>query len=162
MPIVVVRPCNTYAPGQHPEKVIPKFVQQLLRGGLLTVYNDGHGSRDWLHATDHARAVETLLRHGVPGEAYNLAAGEEHTDLEIASRVYEVVTGQPVGIDPSTLPLRFQHGRPGHDRRYAMDGSKLRALGWAPQVPFAEGFTETVRWNLAHQDWWAHDRVEGV
>jgi dTDP-glucose 4,6-dehydratase len=160
LPIVVVRPCNTYGPGQHAEKAIPRFVGQLVRGESLTLYNDGQGSRDWLHVTDHARAIETLLRHGVPGEAYNLAAGEEHTDTDIALRSAEILSGQPVGIDPSLLPVTYRPGRPGHDRRYAMDGAKLRALGWQPERAFPEAFAETVRWHAAHQDFWSSDLVE--
>lgn len=159
MPIVIVRPCNTYGPGQHPEKAIPRFVGQCLRGEPMTLYNDGQGSRDWLYVSDHAAAIETLLRHGVPGEAYNLAAGEEHTDGEIALRIADILGG-PLPADPSVLPITYRPGRPGHDRRYAMDGSKLRALGWAPQRDFEAAFRETVLWNAANQDWWSHDLVE--
>ena len=160
MPIVVVRPCNTYGVGQHPEKVIPKFVGQLLRGECLTVYNDGRGVRDWLHVEDHARAIEALCIHGVAGESYNLAAGEEHSDLGIALHIVEIVTGMPQGGPASTMPIVYEPGRPGHDKRYAMDGSKLRALGWSPQVEFAQGFAETVRWNMEHADYWEHDLVK--
>lgn len=160
LPVVIVRPCNTYSIMQFPSKAIPRFVGQMIRREPVTIYNDGQGSRDWLHATDHARAIETLCLAGVPGEAYNLAAGEEHTDLDIATRIIEILSGQPVGIDPSALPLTYVPGRPGHDRRYAMDGSKLRALGWQPRVPFDEGLRETVLWNAAHQDHWQHDLVE--
>ncbi len=159
LPLVVVRPCNTYGPGQHPEKVIPKFVRQCLADEPLTVYNDGRGARDWLHVDDHARAIATLLHHGVPGEAYNLAAGEEHPDIEIATRIAELCTGQALAVDPSGLPIRYQPGRPGHDRRYMMDGSKLRALGWAPRRGFDEAFAETVVWCRTHADWWEHDLV---
>ena len=160
MPIVVARPCNTYAPGQHPEKVVPRFVGQLMRGEPLTVYNDGRGSRDWMHATDHARAIETLLQAGVPGQAYNLAAYEEHSDLDIATRIAEICLGRAYGLAPATLPIVYQPGRPGHDKRYAMDGTKLRALGWKPCVSFDEGFEQTVRWTMAHTDYWDHDLVE--
>jgi dTDP-glucose 4,6-dehydratase len=153
LPCIVVRPCNTYGPGQHPEKAIPRFVGQVLRGEPLTLYNDGQGSRDWLYVTDHARAIETLLRFGVPGEAYNLAAGEEHTDAEVAHRIREIL-----GADAH--PITSRPGRPGHDRRYAMDGRKLRALGWQPLRPFAEAFRETVLWNARHHEWWSHDLVE--
>ena len=159
LPIVVVRPCNTYGAGQHPEKVIPKFVSQLLRGESLTVYNDGRGARDWLHVEDHARAIEVLCSYGVVGESYNLAAGEEHSDLDIALHIVEIVTGKPQGGPASIMPIVYQPGRPGHDKRYAMDGSKLRALGWSPQVEFAQGFAETVRWNMAHANYWDHDLV---
>jgi dTDP-glucose 4,6-dehydratase len=113
-----------------------------------------------MHATDHARAIETLLQWGIPGQAYNLAAEDEHNDLEIATRIAEICTGQPQGIDPSTLPIVYQPGRPGHDKRYAMDGSQLRLLGWKRLVPFDEGFEQTVRWTMSHSDYWEHDLVE--
>jgi len=181
LPIVIVRPCNTYGPGQHPEKAIPRFVGQCLRGEPMTLYNDGQGSRDWLYVTDHAAAIEFLLRLGVPGEAYNLAAGEEHTDTDIALRIAAILgvdhdaatrrhgdaeTGNDLSLAASPCPrvpvspVRYVPGRPGHDRRYAMDGSKLRALGWEPRRRFDEAFAETVRWNADHQDWWSHDLVE--
>jgi dTDP-glucose 4,6-dehydratase len=153
LPSVLVRPCNTYRPGQHPEKAIPRFVGQVLRGEPLTLYNDGQGSRDWLYVTDHARAIEWLLHYAIPGAACNLAAGEEHTDEEVAHRIVEIL-----GAD--THPITYQPGRPGHDRRYAMDGARLRALGWQPLRPFAEAFRETVLWYAQHQDHWSHDLVE--
>lgn len=157
MPIMVVRPCNTYGPGQHPEKVIPKFVGQMLRGDRVTVYNDGNGARDWLHVTDHARAVQCLLEKGIPGESYNLAAGDEHTDSAVA-RYIEAVLVSEVGI---AMPgIAFTPGRPGHDRRYWMDGGKLRALGWAPKTPFERGFRETVLWNVRNPEYWQSDTVE--
>lgn len=160
MPIVVVRPCNTYGPGQHPEKAIPRFVAQCLRGEPMTLYNDGQGSRDWLFVTDHAAAIEFLLRLGVPGEAYNLAAGEEHTDTDIARRIAELLRDEALPADPAALPIVYRPGRPGHDRRYAMDGSKLRALGWETRRRFDEAFAETVFWNAAHQDFWINDLVK--
>lgn len=154
LPIVVVRPCNTYGPRQHHEKVIPKFVRQVLNHVPITLYNDGLGSRDWLHGTDHAAAIDLLMRSGEPGEAYNLAAGDEHTDFEIADRIIKLIGKGPEKIVQTP-------GRPGHDRRYRMTGDKLRAMGWRPQVPFSGGFAETVQWNVDHQDWWAHDLVPG-
>ena len=153
LPVMVVRPCNTYGRRQHPEKAIPRFVGQAIRGEPITVHNDGGGSRDWLHTTDHATAIERLIEAGVPGEAYNLAAGDEHTDIEVARKVLEL-TG-------SKSDIAYVTGRPGHDRRYWMDGGKLRSLGWAPKMPFGEGFRDAVEWTMRNQDWWAHDYVEG-
>jgi dTDP-glucose 4,6-dehydratase len=160
LPVVIVRPCNTYGPGQDAEKVIPKFVHQLLAGQDLTVYNDGQGARDWLHVEDHARAIEVLCKAAKPGQSFNLAANDEHTDMEIAVRIAELVTGKPHGIDPSLLPIRFVPGRPGHDRRYWMKGDNIRALGWFPVVPFDQGFAETVRWAMAHADHGQSDLVK--
>jgi len=159
LPVTVVRPCNTYGSGQHPEKVIPKFVRQLLTKQKLTLYNDGRGSRDWLHVIDHARGVETLLRQGEAGEAYNMGAGDEHTDQEIAYEVWRVLLNADKVTYP--LPVTYVPGRPGHDRAYRMNSDKLHALGWCPKMPFFEGFEATVLWNVAHQDWWDTDKIQG-
>ena len=157
MPVVIVRPCNTYGPGQHPEKVIPKFVQQLLSQQPITLYNDGNGSRDWLHVADHAQAIAVLLDHGIPGRSYNLGANEEHTDREIAERSIQTLHCRV----KSPLPCRVTSvpGRPGHDRRYMMDNARICALGWKPERPFTAGLHETVVWNIAHQDWWDTDSL---
>lgn len=159
MPILVVRPCNTYGPGQHPEKVIPKFVRQMLRGEPVTIYNDGKGARDWLHVQDHARAIQFLIEDGKPGESYNLAAGDEHTDQDIAYRIYLTLVECGLRSEGALKDWRYVPGRPGHDRRYWMDASKLRALGWQPEIPFTKGFRDTVLWNAQHQDWWETDEV---
>jgi dTDP-glucose 4,6-dehydratase len=159
LPVVIVRPCNTYGPRQHPEKAIPRFVQQLLAGRDMTLYNDGRGARDWLHVEDHARAIACLLDRGIPGEAYNLAAHDEHDDLDIATRIYHVLVSAGYVAPQRTVPWTLVPGRPGHDRRYYMQGAKLRALGWAPQVPFEQGFRDTVLWNARHREWWTHDVV---
>lgn len=151
MPIVVVRPCNTYGRRQHPEKVIPRFVRQAMTGQPLTVHGDGQGARDWLHTSDHAAGVETLLESGVPGQAYNLASGDEHKDIEIAYKVLEH-TGQSGDI-------QYIRQRPGHDRRYWMDGAKLRALGWQPRMPFTIGLIDTIKWNMENLGWFDSDIV---
>lgn len=148
---IIVRPCNTYGTRQHPEKVIPRFVRQALAGEPLTIHRDGKGARDWLHATDHARAVEAILHEGLPGSSYNMAAGDEHTDLEIAEGVCSVL-GVPIKVKSVEV-------RPGHDKRYWMDGSRLRLLGWHPLVPFATGFRDTVIWNAENRGWWDSDWV---
>lgn len=158
LPLVIVRPCNTYAPKQFPSKVIPKFVGQMLRGEPVTLYNDGSGARDWLHALDHARAVQVLLEQGQPGEAYNLGADEEHSDRAIAEGIASIL--QDRGFIDGRPTIAFVPGRPGHDRRYRMQTDKLRALGWQPSVPFDAGLEETVLWNALHQDWWADDRCQ--
>ena len=152
LPTIIVRPCNTYGPRQHPEKVIPRFVRQALAGEPLTIHRDGSGARDWLHATDHARAVEAIMVEGLPGSSYNMAAGDEHTDLEIAEGVCRA-------LDKPVL-VKSVEVRPGHDRRYWMDGSRLRTLGWHPLVPFSTGFRDTVLWNAENRGWWDADWVK--
>lgn len=156
LPLCVVRPCNTYGPRQHPEKAIPRFTAQALAGAPMTLYNDGQGSRDWLHTSDHCLAVHTVLLHGAPGLAYNLAAGERHTDYEIAHRIRDLVRRETGMVQPE--PVRVP-GRPGHDRHYLLRARRLEALGFQPRVDFDTAFAETVRWNIAHADWWEHDHV---
>lgn len=156
MPIVVVRPCNTYGRGQHPEKAIPRFTRQALTGQPMTVHNDGTGSRDWLHTEDHASAIQILLEKSEPGQSYNLAAGDEHTDIEVANRIGDIVFGKT----GHKADVSFVPGRPGHDRRYLMDGTKLRSLGWKPKVPFADGLKDAVEWTAENLDWWDHDYVK--
>lgn len=150
--IVVLRSCNVYGRGQHPEKAIPRFTRQCLRGEPMTVHNDGSGSRDWLHTEDHAMAIRLLVEKGMPGEAYNVARGDEHTDLEVATRIAGLCNVEP--------KIVFTPGRPGHDRRYLMTGGKLRKLGWKPSVPFDWGLKDAVDWTVAHQDHWDHDHAD--
>ena len=165
LPATILRPCNTYGPRQHPEKAIPRFVTQALRGQKLTIYNDGQGSRDWVYAEDHARATVTLLgrlARGLPCRAaYNLAANASHTDQEIATAVLEVLMGEGwMARQPHDALIQYVAGRPGHDRRYLMNGDALAAdTGWAPRMPFWQGLEATVRWNATEQAWWETDAV---
>ena len=149
MNISVVRPCNTYGRHQHPEKVIPKLTRQAVRGEPLTVHGDGDGARDWLHTSDHATGIEAVLEHGKAGEAYNLAAGDEHRDIEIARGILAITGSQSV--------ITHIEQRPGHDRRYWMQNEKLRGIGWSPAMPFAAGFRDAVMWNAEHRDYWDRD-----
>jgi dTDP-glucose 4,6-dehydratase len=143
---VVTRGSNTYGPHQHPEKLIPLFVTNALGGEALPMYGDGMQVRDWLHVADHASAIDFVLRRGAPGETYNVAGGTELPNRAVIERLL-AATGRDWGI------VRSVPDRPGHDRRYAMDGSKLRALGWSPAVPFDEGLRATVEWYRANPDW---------
>jgi dTDP-glucose 4,6-dehydratase len=144
---VMTRGSNTYGPYQHPEKLIPLFITNALDGRDLPLYGDGLQVRDWLHVGDHAGAVAFALRHGVAGEAYNVPGGTELPNREIVRRLLEAL-GKPWSL------VRSVPDRPGHDRRYAMDGSKLRALGWSPAVAFEDGIVDTVRWFVEHEAWW--------
>ncbi len=147
VPVVITRASNNYGPYQYPEKLIPLFVTNALRDESLPLYGDGRNVRDWLHVADHCRAVLFLLESGVPGEVYNIAGGNERENIEITHHVLRLL-GKPASL------IRPVEDRVGHDRRYSLDASKLRRLGWAPTVPFERGLEGTVRWYEEHQDWW--------
>jgi len=143
----VTRGANTYGPNQYPEKLIPLFVTNALDGQPLPVYGDGRQRREWLHVDDHCAAVELVLREGAAGDVYNVG-GEEHENLELTHRILELT-----GADPALV--RHVDDRPGHDRRYSLDDSKLRGLGWSPSHSIGEaGLTETVAWYRDHRAWW--------
>jgi dTDP-glucose 4,6-dehydratase len=143
----ITRGSNTYGPNQYPEKLVPLFVTNALDGEPLPVYGDGRQTRDWLHVADHCAAVELVVRSGRPGQVYNAGAGEEVENLELTRRILELT-----GRDESLV--RHVADRPGHDRRYSLDSSKLRALGWRPAHRLDEGLVETVEWYRERRDWW--------
>jgi dTDP-glucose 4,6-dehydratase len=143
----ITRGSNTYGPRQYPEKLIPLFVTNALDGEPLPLYGDGRQVRDWIHVEDHCAAIEFVLREGAPGEVYNAGAGNERENIDVARTILELT-----GADPSLL--RHVEDRPGHDRRYSLDSSKLHALGWQPQLPFDDGLAETVAWYRDNRTWW--------
>jgi dTDP-glucose 4,6-dehydratase len=147
-PVLITRGSNTYGPFQYPEKLIPLFVTNLLEGEPVPVYGDGLQVRDWLYVDDHARGIAHVLEHGTCGEVYNLGGGNSRTNLEITTELLRLT-----GRDWDTS-VRHVTDRPGHDRRYALDASKARALGWSPRADFANGLAETVAWYRAREDWW--------
>lgn len=142
----VTRGANTYGPNQYPEKLIPLFVTNALDGESLPLYGDGRQVREWLYAEDHCAAVEHVLRNGTAGEVYNVG-GDERENVEITRRILELT-----GADESLV--RHVADRPGHDRRYALDDSKLRGLGWEPARPLEDGLAETVAWYRENRAWW--------
>ena len=144
---VVTRGSNTYGPYQHPEKLIPLFITNAIDDQPLPLYGDGLQRRDWLFVSDHAGAIEHVLRHGTSGETYNLPGSVELTNREVVAALLARL-GKPWSL------VRTVADRPGHDRRYAMDGSKLAALGWRNRVPFDEGIVTTVDWFTANDTWW--------
>ena len=146
--VVITRGSNTYGPYQHPEKLIPLFTTNALEGKPLPMYGDGLQVRDWLHVSDHAAGIDFVLRHGVSGEVYNVPGGVELPNREVIGRLL-AATGRDWSL------VRTVPDRPGHDRRYAMDGTKLAALGWRARVPFDEGLRATVAWYRDHADWTA-------
>jgi dTDP-glucose 4,6-dehydratase len=143
---LVTRGANTYGPNQYPEKLIPLFATNALDGEPLPVYGDGKQVREWLHAEDHGAGIELVLRQGSAGEVYNIG-GEPHENLEVTSRILELT-----GADQSLV--KHVDDRPGHDRRYSLDDSKLRGLGWKPEHSFVEGLAETVEWYRENREWW--------
>jgi dTDP-glucose 4,6-dehydratase len=143
----ITRGSNTYGPNQYPEKMIPLFVTNAFEGEPLPVYGDGRQTRDWLHAEDHCAGIEAVLREGTPGDVYNVGGGEELENIEVTRRILELT-----GADPGLV--RHVDDRPGHDRRYSLDSSKLAALGWKPTRRFEEGLAETVAWYRDRRDWW--------
>jgi dTDP-glucose 4,6-dehydratase len=142
----ITRGANTYGSHQYPEKVVPLFVTNALEGLELPVYGDGRQVREWLHASDHAAAVDLVLREGRSGEVYNVG-GEERENLDVTRRIVELT-----GCDPALV--RHVEDRPGHDRRYALADDKLRSLGWSPSRSFEDGLAETVDWYRANRAWW--------
>jgi dTDP-glucose 4,6-dehydratase len=144
----ITRGSNTYGPNQYPEKFIPLFVTNALDGEELPLYGDGKQIRDWLYVEDHCAGIENVLRGGKPGEVYNVGGGDEHENIDVAERLLTLT-----GADRSLL--RRVADREGHDRRYSLDTTKLRSLGWAPQTAFDDGLALTVEWYRANRDWWA-------
>jgi dTDP-glucose 4,6-dehydratase len=144
---VVTRGSNTYGPRQYPEKLIPLFVTNALDGEDLPVYGDGMQVRDWIHVDDHCEGIWTAMERGAAGEVYNVGGGNEEPNLEITRRILQLT-----GRDESLV--RHVADRPGHDRRYALDTARLRALGWAPRRSLAEALPETVAWYREQRAWW--------
>jgi len=145
--VVMTRGSNTYGPYQHPEKLVPLFVTNALDDRELPLYGDGLQRRDWLYVTDHAGAVEHVLRHGIAGEVYNVPGGAELANREVVARLLRLVD------KPWSLVRRVED-RPGHDRRYAMDGTKIADLGWRPRVELDAGLAATVAWYAGNRAWW--------
>jgi dTDP-glucose 4,6-dehydratase len=145
--VVITRGSNTYGPFQHPEKLIPLFITNALDDQQLPLYGDGLQRRDWLHVTDHASAVEFVLQNGATGQAYNIPGGNERTNREVVTQLLERL-GKPWSL------VRTVEDRSGHDRRYAMDGARLAALGWRPSVSFEDGLAMTVEWYRDNGGWW--------
>jgi dTDP-glucose 4,6-dehydratase len=147
LPAIITRGSNTYGPHQYPEKIIPLFITNAIDDLPLPIYGDGGAVRDYLFVEDHCRGIDTALRMGEPGGDYNIGFGGEVSGLEVADAVLAALEKPP----ELKQPVR---DRPGHDRRYALDTSRMRSLGWEPRVAFADGIRRTVDWYLANPSWW--------
>jgi dTDP-glucose 4,6-dehydratase len=146
--VVVTRCSNNYGPYQFPEKLIPLMVVNALHDKPLPVYGDGGNVRDWLHVEDHCQALVLALENGKSGDVYNIGGGAERKNIDIVKNVL-ALTQKPESL------IRYVKDRPGHDRRYAIDPSKIkRELGWTPAHSFEQGLKETVRWYVEHPTWW--------
>lgn len=146
--VTVTRCSNNYGPRQFPEKLIPLMIINALEDRPLPVYGDGMQVRDWIHVADHCEAVDLVLEQGKSGHVYNIGAENEHPNIEIVRRILSLLE------KPQTL-IRHVTDRPGHDRRYAIDATKIRTeLGWRPRHGFEEALDSTVRWYLENRAWW--------
>jgi dTDP-glucose 4,6-dehydratase len=147
VPVIVTRASNNYGPYQFPEKVIPLFVTNAIDDIPVPLYGDGRNVRDWLHVVDHCRAIDLLLDKAASGEVYNIGGGNEVMNVDLTHHILDA-------LDKPRSLIKPVPDRPGHDRRYCLDTEKLRALGWAPQVPFADGLRDTIAWYRANEWWW--------
>ena len=146
-PVVITRSSNNYGPWQYPEKIMPLFITNAIDGQSLPIYGDGLNVRDWLYVEDNCVAIDAVLRRGLVGEVYNIGGGNEVTNLELTSQILGRL-GEDAGL------IRHIADRPGHDRRYAVDCSKIRALGWEPHTSFEMGLQRTVDWYRGNPSWW--------
>jgi dTDP-glucose 4,6-dehydratase len=147
LPVRIVRPSNNYGPYQYPEKFLPKAIIRALLGLPIPVYGDGSQRRDWLFVEDFCRGLGAVIERGKDGEAYNLPGFNEKSNLQVVEDVLRLL-GRPRSL------VRFVPDRPGHDRRYAMKGGKMLALGWRPAVPWEEGLRRTIEWYVSNEWWW--------
>ena len=155
LPVVVSNCSNNYGPYQFPEKLIPLMILNALGGKPLTIYGDGRNVRDWLYVDDHARALWLILTRGEIGRKYNVGGRNEQTNLAVVERICQLMDRHSPGGAPHERLVSFVTDRPGHDRRYAIDATRLeQELGWRAQEDFASGIEKTVRWYLDNGGWW--------
>jgi dTDP-glucose 4,6-dehydratase len=156
LPVLIANASNNYGPRQLPEKLIPLTILNALEGLPLPIYGDGRQVRDWLHVEDHVRALMLILARGAPGRTYNVGA-------EVVGSICDLLDKERPLAAPRRQLMTFVQDRPGHDRRYAIDATRLRTeLGWAPRQDFEAGLKQTVRWYLDNGDWWAPLRAHAA
>lgn len=155
LPTLITHCTNNYGPRHFPEKLIPLTIVQALAGGTLPVYGDGLQVRDWLYVRDHCAALRTVLEGGLPGRTYHVGGGNEQPNLEVVRGICRLLdTLRPDPVGPYERLIAHVADRPGHDRRYALDATRIRReLGWRPRAAFDEGLSRTVQWFIEHADW---------
>lgn len=162
LPVVISNCSNNYGPYHLPEKLIPLMILNGLEGRKLPVYGDGLNVRDWLYVDDHARALISIVERGRPGETYNVGGRNERTNLQVVETICDLLDAHAAGAAPRRELITHVEDRPGHDRRYAIDATKLETeLGWRAQENFESGIERTVRWYLDNEWWWGPLRGEG-
>jgi len=147
LPVIVTRSSNNFGPYQYPEKMIPLFIANLIRGEKVPLYGDGENVRDWLFVEDNCAALAMILKDGTPGEVYNIGGSNQINNLELTRQLLSAM-----GNDESSI--QHVNDRPGHDRRYALDSSKIGKIGWAPVVEFPQNLERTIKWYKENESWW--------
>lgn len=155
LPVVLTNCSNNYGPYHFPEKLIPVVILKALSGAPIPIYGQGDNIRDWLYVEDHAEALLLAVQKGTPGRSYNIGGENEATNLELVTKICAILDGKRPGNRPYAEQITFVADRPGHDRRYAIDPTRIREeLGWRPSVTLDEGLERTVQWFLDNEDWW--------
>lgn len=147
LPILITRACNNFGAFQYPEKLIPLFVTNLLEDKTVPVYGDGKQVREWIYVLDHCSGIDKVLHGGKIGEIYNIGTGIEKKNIELTKMILEI-------LGKSEAYIEFVKDRPGHDRRYSLDCSKIRTLGWKPKYDFKKALERTVKWYMDNRQWW--------
>ncbi|MGD1715749.1 dTDP-glucose 4,6-dehydratase [Dapis sp. BLCC M172] len=157
IPTIITNCSNNYGPYHFPEKLIPLMCINMLLGKQLPVYGDGQNIRDWLYVIDHCRALDTVIHKGQPGKTYNVGGNNEVKNIDLVRMLCQIMDelGNDLPVQPCEKLITFVKDRPGHDRRYAIDATKIKTeLGWQPSVTVEEGLSQTVEWFLNNRDWW--------
>jgi dTDP-glucose 4,6-dehydratase len=147
IPLLITRTCNNFGPFEHVEKFIPKVISNAIQNKSIPIYGDGTNLRDWIFVKDNCKAVYTVLRKGKLGEIYNISANQEMMNIDVAKRILGMM-GKPFSL------IEFVKDRPGHDKRYSIDCSKIRALGWKPETDFEQSLRHTIEWYQNNKIWW--------
>ena len=157
LPTIITNCSNNYGPYHFPEKLIPLMCINMLLGKQLPVYGDGQNIRDWLYVIDHCRALDTVINKGQPGETYNIGGNNEVKNIDLVRMLCQIMDelANDLPVEPCEKLITFVKDRPGHDRRYAIDATKIQTeLGWQPSVTVEEGLRQTLEWFLNNRDWW--------